>query len=177
MGERSGSLESGCSEHNYETPKLLQKSPKTSPPQVDRKKKPDSRKKGKSDQEEDGYGPVGKAPPNMETWIAEKNNEFNAIMVSDADTRNINRKAKKESLKIATVPHVNVEVVGGNKNNEMENVELIHLQRSLSEKSFKSNSSEKSSPKEKKRIKEEEKEKERSAKQEEKRKKKEEKKL
>merc|ERR1712192_345723 len=183
MGERSGSLESGCSEHNYETPKLLQKSPKTSPPQVDRKKKPDSRKKGKSDQEEDGYEPVGKAPPNMdkaplnmETWIAEKNNEFNAIMVSDADTRNINRKAKKES-KIATVPHVNVEVVGGNKNNEMENVELIHLQRSLSEKSFKSNSSEKSSSKEKKRIKEEEKEKERSAKQEEKRKKKEEKKL
>merc|ERR1712110_1386282 len=56
---------------------------------------------------------------------------FNAIMVSDADTRNINRKAKKES-KIATVPHVNVEVVGGNKNNDMENVELIHLQRSLS---------------------------------------------
>merc|ERR1712192_358984 len=170
------------SEHNYETPKLLQKSPKTSPPQVDRKKKPDSRKKTKSDQD-DGYEPVGKAPLNidkaplnMETWIAEKTNEFNAIMVSDADTRNINRKAKKES-KIATVPHVNMEVVGGNKNNEMENVELIHLQRSLSEKSFKSNSSEKSSPKEKKRIKEEEKEKERSAKQEEKRKKKEEKKM
>merc|ERR1712192_217757 len=190
LEERSGSLESGCSEHNYETPKLLQKSPKTSPPQVDRKKKPDSRKKTKNDQD-DGYEPVGKAPLNidkaplnmdkaplnMETWIAEKNNEFNAIMVSDADTRNINRKAKKESLKIATVPHVNMEVVGGNKNNEMENVELIHLQRSLSEKSFKSNSSEKSSPKEKKRIKEEEKEKERSAKQEEKRKKKEEKKL
>merc|ERR1712037_1090925 len=151
--ERSRSLESGCSsEHNYETPKLLQKSPKTSPPQVDRKKKPDSRKKARSAQE-DGYEPVGKAPLNMETWIAEKNNEFNAIMVSDADTRNINRKAKKES-KIATVPHVNVEVVGGNKNNEMENVELIHLQRSLSEKSFKSNSSEKSTSKEKKRIKE-----------------------
>merc|ERR1712037_475742 len=147
--ERSRSLESGCSsEHNYETPKLLQKSPKTSPPQVDRKKKPDSQKKARSDQE-DGYEPVGKAPLNMETWIAEKNNEFNAIMVSDADTRNINRKAKKES-KVATVPHVNVEVVGGNKNNEMENVELIHLQRSLSEKSFKSNSSEKSSSKEKK---------------------------
>merc|ERR1719397_1466121 len=146
--ERSRSLESGCSEHNYETPKLLQKSPKASPPQVDRKKKPDWRKKGRSDQE-DGYEPVGKAPLNMETWIAEKNNEFNAIMVSDADTRNINRKAKKES-KIATVPHVNMEVVGGNKNNEMENVELIHLQRSLSEKSFKSNSSEKSSSKEKK---------------------------
>ena len=34
LEERSGSLESGCSEHNYETPKLLQKSPKTSPPQV-----------------------------------------------------------------------------------------------------------------------------------------------
>merc|ERR1712228_850462 len=145
MGERRRSLESGCSEHNYETPKLLQKSPKTSPPQVDRKKKPDSRKKARSDQE-DGYEPVGKAPLNMETWIAEKNNEFNAIMVSDADTRNINRKAKKES-KIATVPHVNLEVVGGNKGNEMENVELIHLQRSLSEKSFKSNSSEKSSSK------------------------------
>ena len=32
--ERRRSLESGCSEHNYETPKLLQKSPKTSPPQV-----------------------------------------------------------------------------------------------------------------------------------------------
>merc|ERR1712037_432063 len=174
--QRSRSLESGCSEHNYETPKLLQKSPKASPPQVDRKKKPDSRKKARSDQE-DGYEPVGnKAPLNMETWIAEKNNEFNAIMVSDVDTRNINRKAKKES-KIATVPHVNVEVVGpgGNKNNEMENVELIHLQRSLSEKSFKSNSSEKSSSKEKKRIKEEEKEKERLAKQEEKRRKKEEK--
>ena len=72
--------------------------------------------------------------------------------------RNINRKAKKES-KIATVPHVNLEVVGGNKGNERENVELIKLQRSLSEKSFKSNSSEKSSSKEKKRIKEEEKEK------------------
>merc|ERR1712037_233355 len=152
--ERSRSLESWCSsEHNYETPKLLQKSPKASPPQVDRKKKPDSRKKERSDQE-DGYEPVGnKAPLNMETWIAEKNNEFNAIMVSDADTRNINRKAKKES-KIATVPHVNLEVVGGNKGNEMENVELIHLQRSLSEKSFKSNSSEKSTSKEKKRIKE-----------------------
>merc|ERR1711981_1073530 len=173
--ERSQSLESVCSEHNYETPKLLQKSPKASPPQVDRKKKPDSRKKARSDQE-DGYEPVGKAPLNMETWIAEKNNEFNAIMVSDADTRNINRKAKKES-KIATVPHVNVEVVGGTKNNDMENVELIHLQRSLSEKSFKSNSSEKSSAKEKKRIKEEEKEKERLAKQEEKRRKKEEKKM
>merc|ERR1712200_234935 len=112
-----------------------------------------------------------------ETWIAEKNNEFNAIMVSDADTRNINKKASKES-KVATVPHVNLEeVVGGNKNNEMENVELIHLQRSLSEKSFKSNSSEKSSSKEKKRIKEEEKERERLAKQEEKRRKKEEKKM
>merc|ERR1711974_346250 len=172
---RSQSLESVCSGHNYETPKLLQKSPKTSPPQVDRKKKPDSRKKARSDQEY-GYEPVGKAPLNMETWIAEKNNEFNAIMVSDADTRNINRKAKKES-KIATVPHVNVEVVGRNKNNEMENVELIHLQRSLSEKSFKSNSSEKSSSKEKKRIKEEEKEREKLAKQEEKRKKKEEKKM
>merc|ERR1712001_548157 len=173
--ERRRSLESGCSEHNYETPKLLQKSPKASPPQVDRKKKPDSQKKTRSEQD-DGYEPVGKAPLNMETWIAEKNNEFNAIMVSDADTRNINRKAKKES-KIATVPHVNVEVVGGNKNNDMENVELIHLQRSLSEKSFKSNSSEKSSAKEKKRIKEEEKEKERLAKQEEKRRKKEEKKM
>merc|ERR1712210_107023 len=174
--QRSRSLESGCSEHNYETPKLLQKSPKASPPQVDRKKKPDSRRKARSDQE-DGYEPVGnKAPLNMETWIAEKNNEFNAIMVSDADTRNINRKAKKES-KIATVPHVNLEVVGGNKGNEMENVELIHLQRPLSEKSFKSNSSEKSSSKEKKRIKEEEKEKERLAKQEEKRRKKEEKKM
>ena len=143
--------------------------------QVDRKKKPDSQKKTRSEQD-DGYEPVGKAPLNMETWIAEKNNEFNAIMVSDADTRNINRKAKKES-KIATVPHVNLEVVGGNKGNEMENVELIHLQRSLSEKSFKSNSSEKSSSKEKKRIKEEEKEKERLAKQEEKRRKKEEKKM
>merc|ERR1712080_11853 len=74
MGEeRSRSLESGCSEHNYETPKLLQKSPKASPPQVDRKKKPDSRRKGRNDQE-DGYEPVGKAPLNMETWIAEKNN-------------------------------------------------------------------------------------------------------
>merc|ERR1712218_309223 len=174
--ERSRSMESGCSEHNYETPKLLQKSPKASPPQVDRKKKPDSRKKARSDQE-DGYEPVGKAPLNMETWIAEKNNEFNAIMVSDADTRNINKKASKES-KIATVPHVNLEVVaGGNKNNEMENVELFHLQRSLSEKSFKSNSSEKNSAKEKKKIKEEEKEKERLAKQEEKRRKKEEKKM
>merc|ERR1711934_632721 len=174
--QRSRSLESGGSEHNYETPKLLQKSPKASPPQVDRKKKPDSRRKARNDQE-DGYEPVGnKAPLNMETWIAEKNNEFNAIMVSDADTRNINRKAKKES-KIATVPHVNVEGRGENKNNEMENVELIHLQRSLSEKSFKSNSSEKSSSKEKKRIKEEEKEKERLAKQEEKRRKKEEKKM
>merc|ERR1712218_717443 len=153
--ERSRSMESGCSEHNYETPKLLQKSPKASPPQVDRKKKPDSQKKTRSEQD-DGYEPVGKAPLNMETWIAEKNNEFNAIMVSDADTRNINKKASKES-KIATVPHVNLEVVaGGNKNNEMENVELFHLQRSLSEKSFKSNSSEKNSAKEKKKIKEEE---------------------
>merc|ERR1712218_461532 len=174
--ERSRSMESGCSEHNYETPKLLQKSPKASPPQVDRKKKPDSRKKARSDQE-DGYEPVGKAPLNMETWIAEKNNEFNAIMVSDADTRNINKKASKES-KVATVPHVNLEEVAvGNKNNEMENVELVHLQRSLSEKSFKSNSSEKNSAKQKKKIKEEEKEKERLAKQEEKRKRKEEKKM
>merc|ERR1711962_1199942 len=83
----------------------------------------------------------------------------------------------KES-KVATVPHVNLEVVaGGNKNNEMENVELVHLQRSLSEKSFKSNSSEKNSAKEKKKIKEEEKEKERLAKQEEKRQRKEEKKM
>merc|ERR1711963_221721 len=54
--ERSRSLESGCSEHNYETPKLLQKSPKASPLQVDRKKKPDSGKKGRNDQE-DGYEP------------------------------------------------------------------------------------------------------------------------
>merc|ERR1712226_220993 len=131
---------------------------------------------GTRSEQDDGYEPVGKAPLNMETWIAEKNNEFNAIMVSDADTRNINRKAKKES-KIATVPHANLEVVGGNKGNEMENGELIHLQRSLSEKSFKSNSSEKSSSKEKKRIKEEEKEKEKLAKQEEKRRKKEEKKM
>merc|ERR1711874_902458 len=153
----------------------LQRSPKASPPQVDRKKKPEVQGKRSRSDPEDGYEPVGKAPLNMETWIAEKNNEFNAIMVSDADTRNINKKASKES-KIATVPHVNVEVVGGNKNNEMENVELIHLQRSLSEKSFKSNSSEKSSSKEKKRIKEEEKEREKLAKQEEKRKKKEKKK-
>merc|ERR1712013_297792 len=169
--------DSGCSEHNYETPKLLQKSPKASPPQVDRKKKPESQGKRSGSAPEDGYEPVGKAPLNMETWIAEKNNEFNAIMVSDADTRNINKKAVKES-KVATVPHVNLEVVaGGNKNNEMENVELVHLQRSLSEKSFKSNSSEKNSAIEKKKIKEEEKEKERLAKQEEKRQRKEEKKM
>jgi len=141
--DRSQSLDSLCSEHNYETPKLLQRSPKASPPQVDRKKKPESQGKRSGSDPEDGYEPVGKAPLNMETWIAEKNNEFNATMVSDADTRNINKKAVKES-KVATVPHVNLEVVaGGNKNNEMENVELVHLQRSLSEKSFKSNSSEK----------------------------------
>merc|ERR1711971_952429 len=102
LEERSGPLESGCSEHNYETPKLLQKSPKTSPPQVDRKKKPDSRNKGRSDQD-NGYEPVGKAPLNMdkaplnmETWIAEKNNEFNAIMVSDADTRNITERPRRK---------------------------------------------------------------------------------
>ena len=136
--------------------------------QVDRKKKPEVQGKRSGSDPEDGYEPVGKAPLNMETWIAEKNNEFNAIMVSDADTRNINKKASKES-KVATVPHVSLEVVAaGNKNNEMENVELVHLQRSLSEKSFKSNSSEKNSAKEKKKIKEEEKEKERLAKQEEK---------
>merc|ERR1712223_391660 len=124
--------------------------PKASPPQVDRKKKPEVQGKRSRSDPEDGYEPVGKAPLNMETWIAEKNNEFNAIMVSDADTRNINKKAPKES-KVATVPHVDLEVVaGGNKNNEMENVELVHLQRSLSEKSFKSNSSEKNSAKEKK---------------------------
>merc|ERR1712211_168035 len=174
--DRSQSLDSLCSEHNYETPKLLQRSPKASPPQVDRKKKPEVQGKRSRSDPEDGYEPVGKAPLNMETWIAEKNNEFNAIMVSDADTRNINKKTVKES-KVATVPHVNLEVVaGGNKNNEMENVELVHLQRSLSEKSFKSNSSEKNSAKEKKKIKEEEKEKERLAKQEEKRQRKEEKK-
>ena len=145
--------------------------------QVDRKKKPEVQGKRSRSDPEDGYEPVGKAPLNMETWIAEKNNEFNAIMVSDADTRNINKKATKES-KVATVPHVSLEVVAaGNKNNEMENVELVHLQRSLSEKSFKSNSSEKNSAKEKKKIKEEEKEKERLAKQEEKRQRKEEKKM
>merc|ERR1712211_152437 len=175
--DRSQSLDSLCSEHNYETPKLLQRSPKASPPQVDWKKKPEVQGKRSRSDPEDGYEPVGKAPLNMETWIAEKNNEFNAIMVSDADTRNINKKASKES-KVATVPHVSLEVVAaGNKNNEMENVELVHLHRSLSEKSFKSNSSEKNSAKEKKKIKEEEKEKERLAKQEEKRQRKEEKKM
>merc|ERR1712107_750263 len=175
--DRSQSLDSLCSEHNYETPKLLQRLPKASPPQVDRKKKPESQGKRSGSDPEDGYEPVGKAPLNMETWIAEKNNEFNAIMVTDADTRIINKKAVKES-KVATVPHVNLEVVaGGNKNNEMENVELVHLQRSLSEKSFKSNSPEKNSAKEKKKIKEGEKEKERLAKQEEKRQRKEEKKM
>merc|ERR1712012_243774 len=154
--DRSQSLDSLCSEHNYEAPKLHQRSPKDSPPQVDRKKKPEVQGKGSGSDPEDGYEPVGKAPLNMETWIAEKNNEFNAIMVSDADTRNINKKASKES-KVATVPHVSLEVVAaGNKNNEMENVELVHLQRSLSEKSFKSNSSEKNSAKEKKKIKDEE---------------------
>merc|ERR1712227_278616 len=123
--DRSQSLDSLCSEHNYETPKLLQRSPKASPPQVDRKKKPEVQGKRSRSDPEDGYEPVGKAPLNMETWIAEKNNEFNAIMVSDADTRNINKKTVKES-KVATVPHVNLEVVaGGNKNNEMENVELV----------------------------------------------------
>merc|ERR1711915_597491 len=52
---RSPSRDSGCSEHAYETPKLLQKSPRLSAPEVDRSIKPGVRKKLKRTDLEDGY--------------------------------------------------------------------------------------------------------------------------
>merc|ERR1711962_1802650 len=145
--ERRSSLESGCSEHNYESPKLLQRSPKQNPPQVDRNVKPTP----KSDQE-DGYEPVGRAPFNMETWIAEKNKEFSAILVSDADTRNIN---KKSVDKTNEVPKIEVDGLV-QKHPEAEEVEVNSLQRNFSQKSIKSDSSTKSKDsKESKKLKKE----------------------
>merc|ERR1711874_797408 len=140
-------MASGCSEHNYETPKLLQKSPRiggmaSSPPQVNRKSKPNSVKTPRSDQE-DGYEPVGKAAITMETWIAEKNNEFNAIIVSDADSRNIHRKLEDKDT-INSVPPSEVDTTVS-KSTDFDGVELFHLQRNLSDKSIKSDSSSKTS--------------------------------
>merc|ERR1712080_467294 len=145
--QRRPSLESDCSEHNYESPKLLQRSPKTNPPQVDRNVKPTP----KSDQE-DGYEPVGRAPLNMETWIAQKNKEFSAILVSDADTRNINRKSVDETN---YVPKIEIDGLV-QKQQEAEEVEVNILQRNFSNKSIKSDSSTKSKDsKESKKLKKE----------------------
>merc|ERR1712215_363963 len=140
-------MASGC-DHNYETPKLLQKSPKTrqsaSPPQVNRNTKPSSSKKEQNEQE-DGYEPVGKAPLTMETWIAEKNNEFNAILVSDADTRNIDRKVEdKDNIK--HFPQIEVDD-SVSKCIDSDDIPLIHLQRNLSNNSIKSDSNDKISTK------------------------------
>merc|ERR1712080_769412 len=93
----------------------------------------------KSDQE-DGYEPVGRAPLNMETWIAQKNKEFSAILVSDADTRNINRKSVDETN---YVPKIEIDGLV-QKQQEAEEVEVNILQRNFSNKSIKSDSSTKS---------------------------------
>merc|ERR1712008_31125 len=72
--------------------------------------------------------PVGRAPLNMEAWIAEKNNEFNAIMVSDADSRNINMAEGMAS--VSRLP-------------EEEEFDLVHLQRKISNKNVPSEPSNK----------------------------------
>merc|ERR1712080_714692 len=92
----------------------------------------------KSDQE-DGYEPMGRAPLNMETWIAQKNKEFSAILVSDADTRNINRKSVDETNYVPKI-----EIDGLVQKQQEEEVEVNILQRNSSNKSIKSDSSTKS---------------------------------
>jgi hypothetical protein len=138
QGERSEgneSSESICSEHPYETPKLMQKSPmiNAQPPTVDRNTKPDSVRTERS-LEEDGYEPVGRDPGNMESWIAEKTNQFNAVVVSDADTRNIDRNWENKSIFTK-----NIGVQGS-----VSEANLNLLQRNFSNKSIKSDSSSKS---------------------------------
>merc|ERR1711874_20361 len=85
----------------------------------------------------------GKAAITMETWIAEKNNEFNAIIVSDADSRNIHRKLEDKDT-INSVPPSEVDTTWA-KSTDFDGVELFHLQRNLSDKSIKSDSSSKTS--------------------------------
>merc|ERR1712168_1247473 len=75
--QRSPSRISGCSEHNYETPKLLQKFSKTSS---------EKKEEVKTDLD-DGYEPVGQ-PLTMESWVAEKESEFNNLNI-DKDVRSV----------------------------------------------------------------------------------------
>jgi len=78
---RSLSRASGCSEHNYETPKLLQKFRKNST-------KSPCKPEGIKTDLEDGYEPVGGQVLSMESWIAEKEREFNNFSL-DKGVRNI----------------------------------------------------------------------------------------
>jgi len=150
LSRRSPSRDSRCSEHDYETPKLLQKSFKNQAPEIDRTSKPGVKKKAQSDLE-DGYEPVGKPLKTMESWISQQGKEFESFS-HDKDVRNIECKMQENDnpcqngdLKVSItekeagkpiLKETIEDIVSYNDHLSDDNV--VHLQRNLSNKSIKS---------------------------------------
>ena len=147
---RSPSRDSGCSEHDYETPKLLQKSFKNQAPEIDRRNKPGVKKKSRSDME-DGYEPVGKPLKTTESWISQQGKEFESLS-QDKDVRNIeckmqgnNRPKQNGDLMVSITEKESGKIISKETiedivsyNNHLSDDNVVHLQRNLSNKSIKS---------------------------------------
>eukprot|EP00092_Neocalanus_flemingeri_P085459 GFUD01107548.1.p1 GENE.GFUD01107548.1~~GFUD01107548.1.p1 ORF type:complete len:2241 (+),score=686.17 GFUD01107548.1:98-6820(+) len=143
LSRRSISRDSQCSEHAYETPKLLQKSFKNKAPAVDRTSKPGGKNKPRNDME-DGYEPVGRP---LSTLISEKEKTFNNFN-KDKDVRNIERRPQQNGDQVVLITE-NETIAKGledivNYNEHLSDDNVLHLQRNLSVKSSKSGSSVKS---------------------------------
>jgi len=128
--QRSPSRDSGCSEHAYETPKLLQKSQTAPAPEVDRTIKPGLKKKARSDLE-DGYEPVGKPPGVIEAVISQQ-----GVYRVGEDTaiRNIEdgggQMGVKNRIEIEKIIHKETMMEDfENYNDHLSDENVVHLQR------------------------------------------------
>ena len=129
---RSPSRDSGCSEHAYETPKLLQKSQTAAAPEVDRSIKPGVKKKSRSDLE-DGYEPVGKPPGVIEAVISQQGKHR---VGEDTAIRNIEDGGGQMGVKnrIEIEKMIQKETMMEdfeNYNDHLSDENVVHLQRDL----------------------------------------------
>merc|ERR1711915_384695 len=133
LARRSPSRDSGCSEHAYETPKLLQKSPRLSAPEVDRSIEPGVRKKLKRTDLEDGYEPVGKPNSNIKK-IVNSNEETSREADQDNEVRNIEKrhhesKALDQQIKTSTFSEETINQLAQYNEHLSDDSTVLHLQR------------------------------------------------
>merc|ERR1711872_765646 len=125
LPRRSPSRDSGCSEHAYETPKLLQKRQPGSAPEVDRTSKPSVKKKARSDLE-DGYEPVGK-PIDVITAVISHGKQGDS---EDAAVRNIENRDEPSAME-HIIHKETIMKDFGIYNDHLSDENVVHLQRDL----------------------------------------------